>query len=75
MRRCLTDEALERLVRGRRSWWRGLFWRWHLRLCAQCQVRLEKAKNDEQLLEELRRAVSQPVKPSPLSTARSKVKK
>ena len=71
MNRCLSDEALELLLKGRAPWWRAFFWRRHLRSCERCQARWQALHEDEQLLNEVRRAVSAPRRPSPLSTARN----
>ena len=71
MKHCLSDENLERLLGGRAPWWRGFFWRRHLRYCPYCRVRWQTLRADEQLLADLRVAVTAPTPPSPLSTARS----
>jgi hypothetical protein len=70
MNHCLFEENLESLLRGRASWWRAFFWRRHLRSCAPCQSSWQRLKEDEQLLAELRVAMSVSHRPSPLSTAR-----
>lgn len=58
MTRCLNAERLERLLRGSVSWWRAFFWRLHVRRCAVCRSRWEALREDERLLEEVRRAVA-----------------
>jgi hypothetical protein len=71
MKHCLTDENLELLLKRRAGWWRGFFWRRHLRSCACCRGRWQALQEDERLLAEVRRAAAAPARPSPLSTARS----
>lgn len=72
MNRCLTDQNLELLLSARAPWWRGFFWRRHLRSCPRCRGRWQALQEDERLLFEVRRAVAAPPRPSPLSTARSR---
>ena len=71
MNRCLSDESLELLLRARLPWWRDYFWRRHLRSCPYCRGRWQTLQANEQLLADLRIAVTAPTPPSPLSTARS----
>jgi hypothetical protein len=58
MTRCLSDEGLELLLRGRAPWWRAPLWRRHLRRCGVCRSRWERLCEDELLLDQLRRAAS-----------------
>ena len=71
MKRCLTEENLELLLRNRAPWWRAFFWRRHLRSCLHCLGRWEKLQDDDRLLADLRQAVALPMQPSPLTTAHS----
>jgi hypothetical protein len=57
MTRCLNEEWLELLLHDRAGW-RGWWWRLHVRRCAVCRSRLSALREDERLLEEVRRAVA-----------------
>lgn len=61
MNTCLSDEKLELLLHERATWWRRFRWRRHVRRCAVCRLRLEALREDERLLEEVRRAIAAPV--------------